>query len=228
MKVLIKTPSQSFIRSNTPTGEIKGFIQGGFAHGLFEYLLILSPMGALRDKIIEEKKYFFEMYRNCCAIYGRPHITLANFLLPGSGENEIIQHLIAISENQNKMRVMLQDYKWFAQHTMYLNILYKVDIMQLVRKITNKTTRVINSYSKFPPRFILEPHLTICKELSVEQYAQSRIEYTRKRFSGSFTANEMILLKRNIGEKDRYEEVYRLEFGGTETLTTILQGNLFQ
>ena len=45
-----------------------------------EYLLVLNPHEALRDKIMEIKRYFFETYKNPSAVYGKPHITLVNFV----------------------------------------------------------------------------------------------------------------------------------------------------
>ena len=47
---------------------------------IYEYLLVLNPHEALRDKIIQVKQYFFDTYKNVSAVYGKPHITLANFV----------------------------------------------------------------------------------------------------------------------------------------------------
>jgi hypothetical protein len=55
----------------------------------------------------------------------------------------------------------------------------------------------------------------------------SRIEYTKKTFSGEFTASEMILLKRSI-EMNKYEEVKRFKFGFPAILDRTIQGVLFQ
>ena len=207
--------------------ELRDLLDISSIEGLCEYLLVLSPGGPLRDSIVNQKKYFTNNYENRAAVYGKPHITLANFLLREIAEDEIVRRLNFISENSHGIKVVLRDYNWFPEHTMYLNVLYPVNIQQLVRKISALTQSVIRKDNHHAPHFILNPHLTICKDLSAEQFEMSRIEYTTKTFSGEFTASEMLLLKRSIGI-NKYEEVGHFKFGLPVILDTTIQGKLFQ
>ena len=39
---------------------------------IYEYLLVLNPHEALREKIMQVKQYFFDTYKNSTAIYSKP------------------------------------------------------------------------------------------------------------------------------------------------------------
>ena len=132
-----------------------------------------------------------------------------------------------VGKEANKIKVVLNNYKWFEPHTIYINVEYQVDIKQLVRKIAAKVKRFLLVDEEIPPHFILTPHLTLCKGLTIEQFKKSKLEYSDKKFYGEFVANEMILLKRPIDGKKKYQEIGRFGFGGPEICTTTQQGFLF-
>lgn len=194
---------------------------------LYEYLLLLSPHGFVKQRIITEKAYFTKIYDNSDAARSLPHLTLANFLLSNLGEGEIIGALEILALRANKIKVVLENYNWFSHHTIYIGVKYKVDIKQLVRKIKKVIKCNIKADNNFAPHFILNPHLTLCKRLNIEQYEKSRIEYTEKSFHDEFTAHEMILLRRPISEPGNYTKVARFRFGGPESCDTTVQLKLF-
>lgn len=94
-------------------------------------------------------------------------------------------------------------------------------------KIIQSIKRRIKADNDYPPHFILSPHLTLCKRLSIEQYEKSLLEYKGQYFSDEFTANEMLLLKRPVTEPGNYKEVGWFEFGGPEMCDTTTQLKLF-
>jgi 2'-5' RNA ligase len=194
---------------------------------LYEYLLLLSPYGFTRERIITEKKYFSEMYGNADAAHSLPHITLANFILSQFNQDKITCLLETIAQRSNRIKVVLENYKWFPHHTIYIDVKYKIDIKQLVRKITKGIKGPVKADNKYYPYFILNPHLTLCKRLDREQYEKSVIEYTRQNFSDAFTANEMLLLRRPLTEPGNYKQVARFTFGGPEVCDTTMQLSLF-
>lgn len=194
---------------------------------LSEYLLLLSPSGSVKDRVVTEKNYFSKVYGNKDAAHSLPHLTLANFISSNFCQEEIVCTLNSIAPQCNRIKVVLENYNWFPHHTIFIDVKYKINIKQLVRKITHAIKRYIKADNEYPPHFILNPHLTLCKGLSIEQYEKSVIEYTKQNFSGEFTANEMLLLKRSITEPEKYKEVARFGFRGPEVCDTTTQLKLF-
>lgn len=183
---------------------------------LYEYLILLSPNGFTRERLITEKKYFSEVYENADAAHSLPHITLANFLYYESSQNAITHPLELLAQKSNRIKVVLENYKWFSSHTIYFNVKYKIDIQQLVRKITKAIKGHIKADNKNAPHFILTPHLTLCKGMTKEQYQKSLAEYSEQIFSDKFIATEMLVLKRPVGMPGNYKLVGKYKFGGPD------------
>ena len=189
-----------------------------------EYLLVLNPHEELRNKIMQVKKDFFDIYKASAAVYGKPHITLANFLQYGLMEDKIISRLKTIALCSVPVKIELRDYGSFPAHTIYINVTSKVPIHNLVKKIRTETQKLMTLNTEHKPHFILEPHLTIARKLEPWQYEKGWLEYSHRHFTGRFIANSMLLLKRPVGEM-KYEIAARFEFENLPVNTT--QGELF-
>lgn len=189
-----------------------------------EYLLILNPHEELRNKIMNVKKEFYEKYKAENARWGKPHITLVNFLQYEMMEERIINRLNLIAMGYHSIKVELKDFGSFPSHTIYINITSKVPIQGLVKTIRTETQRLMKFDEDNKPHFILEPHLTIARRLMPWQYEQGWLEYSHKHFTGRFIADGMLLLKRPVGEM-KYEIAKRFEFQNLPVSTR--QGELF-
>ena len=86
---------------------------------LNEYLLVLNPHEYLRNKIMNIKKEFYERYKAPAAIYGKPHITLANFIQYEIVEEKIKNKLHLIAMEYKPTKIELKDYGSFPAHSMY-------------------------------------------------------------------------------------------------------------
>lgn len=95
---------------------------------IYEYLLVLNPHEALRDKIMAVKQYFFDTYKNSSAVYGKPHITLANFVQYEMMEERLLNRLQVVAMGCPPVKIELKDYGSFPSHTIYINITSKVPI----------------------------------------------------------------------------------------------------
>jgi hypothetical protein len=58
--------------------QVSGITMPGYR--VYEYLIVLDPHEELRNRIIQVKKDFFEVYKASTAIGGKPHVTLVNFI----------------------------------------------------------------------------------------------------------------------------------------------------
>ena len=55
-----------------------------------EYLLVFNPHEELRNKIMQVKQDFYDVYKAETAKWGKPHITLVNFVQYEMIEERII------------------------------------------------------------------------------------------------------------------------------------------
>ena len=126
-------------------------------------------------------------------------------------------------------KVELKDFGSFPSHTIFINVVSKVPVQDLVKNIRHEAQRLMKLNDDNKPHFILEPHLTIAGKLQPWQYEKGWLEYSNKNFTGRFIADSMLLLKRPVGESDsyrmKYKVVQRFEFQNLPVLTK--QGELF-
>ena len=191
---------------------------------VYEYLLVLNPHEELRNKIIDVKKAFYDKYQADTARWGKPHITLVNYLQYGLMEERILNRLEAIAMGYHPIKIELKDYGSFPSHTIYINITSKIPIQDLIKTIRAEGQRLMKFDDDHKPHFIMEPHLTIARKLLPWQYEKGWLEYSNKHFTGRFIADSMLLLKRPVGEF-KYQIVKRFEF--QNLLVTTKQGELF-
>jgi 2'-5' RNA ligase len=191
---------------------------------IYEYLLVLNPHEALRDKIMQVKQYFYDNYKNPSAIYGKPHVTLVNFVQYEMMEERLVNRLDVIAMGYPPIKVEMKDYGSFPSHTIYINITSKVPIQNLIKNIRADTQRLMKLNNDNKPHFIMEPHLTIARKLQPWQYEKGWLEFSHKHFTGRFIADGMLLLKRPVGEL-KYQIVKRFEFQNLPVTTK--QGDLF-
>ena len=191
---------------------------------VYEYLLVLNPHEELRNKIIDVKSAFYEKYKAETARWGKPHITLVNYLQYEMMEERVVNRLHQVAMGFPPIKVELKDYGSFPSHTIYINITSKIPVQSLVKQIRTETQRLMKLNDEHKPHFIMEPHLTVARKLEPWQYEKAWMEYSHKHFTGRFIADGMLLLKRPAGEM-KYEIVQRFEFQNLPV--TIKQGDLF-
>jgi 2'-5' RNA ligase len=191
---------------------------------IYEYLLVLNPHEALREKIMQAKQYFFDKYKNASAVYSKPHITLVNFVQYGMMEERLINRLQTIAMGAAPVKIELKDYGSFPSHTIYINITSKIPVQNLVKNIRAEAQRLMKLNDENKAHFIMEPHLTIARKLQPWQYEQGWQEFSNLHFTGRFIADAMLLLRRPVGEM-KYEIVQRFEFQNLPV--SRVQGDLF-
>ncbi len=190
-----------------------------------EYTLILNPHEELRNKIMHVKQQFYDTYKASSALYGKPQITLVNFVQYEMFEERIVNHLKTVAMGFHPVKIELKDYGSFPSHTIYINIVSKLPVQDLVKQVRSETQRLMKLDNDNKPHFILEPHLTIARKLLPWQYEKGWLEYSHKHFTGRFIADAMLLLKRPVSEL-KYQIVGRFEFQNL-FIAPVKQGELF-
>jgi len=191
---------------------------------VYEYLLVLSPHEELWNKIVKVKQEFAEKYKCEQAAWGKPHLTLANFVQYEMMDERIINRLRVVAMGYPSFKVELKDFGSFPSHTIYINVTSKVSVQGLTKAIRKEAQRLMKLNDDNKPHFIMEPHLTIARKLQPWQYEKGWLEYSNKHFTGRFIADSMLLLKRPVGEM-KYKVAQRFEFQNLPVTTK--QGELF-
>jgi 2'-5' RNA ligase len=190
-----------------------------------EYLLVLSPHEELWNRIMKVKNEFAETYRCERAKWGKPQVTLVNFVQYEMKEERIINRLRLTAMGYPPFKVELKDFGSFPSHTIYINVLSKIPVQGLIKEVRKDCQQLMKLNDEFKPHFIMEPHLTVARKLESWQYEKGWLEYSNKNFTGRFIADEMILLKRPVGEM-AYKPVKRFELQNLPVSTR--QGQLFE
>lgn len=196
---------------------------------VYEYLLVLSPHEELWNKVMEVKKKFAAAYKCEEAKWGRPFVSLVNFVQYEMLEERMISRLRTIAMGQYPFKVELKDFGSFPSHTIYINVMTKIPVQSLVKEIRHEAQRIMKLNEDNKPHFILEPHLTIARKLKPWQYEKGWLEYSNKNFTGRFIADGMSLLKRPVGASDSYRLKYHLveKFEFQNLPVSTKQGELF-
>jgi 2'-5' RNA ligase len=191
---------------------------------IYEYLLVLNPHEELRNKITHVKQQFYERYKVQSALVNNPYIMLASFVQYGIREERVVNRLKSVAMGFHPVKVELRDYGSFPSHTIFINVVSKLPIQDLVKTIRAETQLLMKFDKENKPHFILEPHLTIARKLQPWQYEKGWQEYSHRHFTGRFIADGMLLLKRPLNEM-KYQIVQRFSF--ENLLITTRQGDLF-
>ncbi len=187
-----------------------------------EYLLVLQPHQALWNEIKFIKEKFATDFDCETARWGLPHITLVTFKQYQATETHIRQALRNSTKTLQPFKIEMKGFGSFPSHTIYINIVSKVQIMNTV-KVAREGQRFMKMDKDNKPHFITEPHLTIARKLLPWQYEKGWLEYQHTDFHGRFIADHALLLKRKQGE--RYKPVEKFIFQNEKE--DITQGDLF-
>lgn len=188
----------------------------------YEYLLIINPHEDLRNKILHVKEEFHEKYKAPAAKWDKPHLTLAKFVVWQMMEEKIVNRLKIAAMGMPPFKIHLKDYGSHPSHTIFINVVTKLPVQDLVKQV-RQAKRLMKS-PDHDPFFIMEPQITVARNLTPAQYEAAWLEYSHRSFTGSFIADGMLLIKRRQGEK-AYQIVQRFDFMNLPVITR--QGALF-
>jgi 2'-5' RNA ligase len=188
-----------------------------------EYMLVLNPHEELRNKIAKVRNEFGETYKNSAALMGKPHIALVRFTQLEMMEERIVNRLKVVGMGFQPFKVSLKDYGSFPSHTIFINVTTKIPVQNLVREI-REAQRLMKLDNEHKPHFIDEPFIVVGRRLVPWQYEKGWLEFSHRQFTGSFIADNMLLLKRRLGDKS-WLIAQRFDFMNLPVTTK--QGELF-
>ncbi|MDB5231466.1 MAG: 2-5 ligase family protein [Chitinophagaceae bacterium] len=164
--------------------------------GFWEYLLVAHPGEMVKQKIMEEKQYFYDTYREKIAVKTLPHITIANFRAKEEMEETIIRWMARVFAQHGSFPVTLNNYSGIPEHTIFLRLQDTTPFAQLAKDL-----KVVAQYveSNGCPKVTLvnRPHLTIAGRLTANVYEKAMLDFSQRTFHESFEVNELVLLRRS-------------------------------
>lgn len=164
-----------------------------------EYLLVLSPTGAACQQIWSVKHDLRRTVNAPFAICTGPHLTMVVFLAYAKTEEKIIDRLHTIGLGITPFNVALQNFGGFDQsRTLYIHVATKDAILNVLEEL-KQARYLLKLNVGYAPRFIIYPHVSICRGMEPWQYAIGRSVYSNLSFSENFIADSMTLLKRKPG-----------------------------
>ncbi len=188
-----------------------------------EYLLVLSPHEELWNKIKKVKEEFAEKYQCEQAKWGKPHITLANFVQFEMMEEKLVNRLKTTAMGYTPFKVELKDFGSFPSHTIFINVDSKLQVKNIIKEL-RPAQKLMTLNKENKPYFPDDPNISIARKLLPWQYEKGWQEYSHRHFTGRFIADNMLLIKRRVGDK-AYQIVQRFEFMNLPVSTK--QGELF-
>lgn len=174
-----------------------------------EYRIIIQPHEDLCNKINTIKKQFAEVFQLPVYHYSKPDITIVRFTQYEIMEERIIHRLKNIVTTIATFKVELKDFGSFPTHSIFINVATKSSIVALVKELRS-IQKLLKLNEEHKPHFITEPFITIAAKLLPWQYEKGWLEYSNTPFTAMFMAEDILLLKRNTGEK-KYQTVQRFQ-----------------
>ena len=128
-----------------------------------------------------------------------------------------------IAPQQYQLRGHKAGTKSFSSHTIFINVTTKIPVHNLVGEI-RAAQRLMKLDNEHKPHFIDEPFIVIGRKLVPWQFEKGWLEFSHRQFTGSFIADNMLLLKRRLGDRS-WMIAQRFEFMNLPVTTK--QGELF-
>jgi len=187
-------------------------------------MIVLNPHEELSNKISHVRKDFYRQYRMGGTAPNKSNLLLVRFEQLEMMEERIVNKLKHLAMGFAPFKVEIKDFGSFPGHTIYLNVTSKLPIQNLVKEIRTSAQQIMKHDPDKKPYFNMEPHITIGMKLKPWQYEKAWLAYSHTHFTGRFIADEMLLLKRPVGEKNF---IIARHFKFENLPVTTKQGELF-
>ncbi len=181
------------------------------ANGLYDYLLVATPDKAATERIIEEKRLFFEEYQLRSSVAVRPFITLSQFRARDEMEDTLVRWLQRIVGDQYSFPVSLNNFSGIPPHAVILRVMDPSPFREWSQHL-RPIDEYIRSNSCPPAQHCSHPYLAIARELPAPIYEKAIAAYSHRQFHDSFEVNELALLRRSHAqESSKQVAIFRLQ-----------------
>jgi 2'-5' RNA ligase len=202
--------------------KLKGTTLPGYE--VYEYFLILSLPPDLQKEVLELRQDFHKNFETHHKIKGMPSLALALFLQYEPMEQKVVTMFQHTASFFSPLEIVLKDFGSFPTHSIHISVEIDSPVYTLAKNIRSNAKGILQVNKETKPMIMLQPHIGIVRKLKPETYERSWQKYKDLNFTGSFIANEMILLRRAT-HYQKWQLVSRFGFQNRTLPST--QGKLF-
>jgi len=199
----------------------------------YELLLFIPVSDHIYSDAEKIKEQFKQDYGCNDTVISKPHISISNIVQPQYMEKKLIGIYNRLSsETFTPFEIIFSGFKYFKHvrgassptYTIYIQVINNSVFSEISKLIKSSVNAKSFGKKKFKPYYPEEPHLTIAKKISQQQFNECWPVWKEKKFTSSFIADGMQLLKRKIDNIPRkYEAVQCFSFTGDGNLNTQLE-----
>lgn len=159
------------------------------------YFIAVLPPAPVFGEIEEIKQQVALDYGPEHALKAPAHQTLmAPFFFDEERLPLIIAALQEVGVRFRPFSMVLDGYKFFERHAMFLHVLQNRSLRNLEQKVWEKLTASFSAV-EWKPRKRFHPHISIAARLDEDVFFKLQKSYTSKPFHASFPVHEMVILR---------------------------------
>lgn len=174
------------------------------SHSLF--FIALVPEEPLQTRLMEWKEWIYTETSSKGALRSPAHITLQMpFKWKMKKEELLIKSLENLAINRSCFEVILKNFNCFEPRVVYIDVEKSSELINLKKEVSNLSRKTLKLDLPKDLRGF-NPHITIgFRDLKKPQFYQAWEQLKEKKFSASFHANSIALLKHNGKKWDVYK-----------------------
>jgi 2'-5' RNA ligase len=172
---------------------------------VFQYLLLISPISIVNERLWEEKRRLATEFNFQQALHAAPHITVIGIYMDESHDELHVQQLQKLTSQFPPLVIDLNGFGSFGNHTIYAKVEDKSGLLM-------EYMRVIHLYFGIIFKSAI-PHITIARGLPRKIHGLAFPEFSVRAFKYSFTSTEILFLKRR-NERHKFKELAKFTLHG--------------
>jgi hypothetical protein len=152
-----------------------------------------------------------------------PQFILANFRQIGQLEKRMTERIRLICLSLPSIHIRLHAYDHFAQHSIFIHAQAEPPLKDFVSRLRQEAAKLFKA-GKEQPHFMSEPHITLVRKMSHEQFDKAWKVFSHRSFTARFTAHQAFLLRRTAADP-HFKVIAQFQFENLPI--AVEQGTLF-
>lgn len=191
-------------------------------HRVCDYKLVLPINESLQETIIRLRAELYDRYKIPVPEGRKPALTVAEFCAYEGMEQNLFERVQQLVARTPAFTINLENFSSHSSHTIFIRVANRSAFYELAKEL--KVVRSLTKSLAQDSGFIPEPYVEIAQKLKPFQFIRIWMDCEARKFTASFTASSILVLKRSFSATG-FEEVQRFELASQASL--VRQGVLF-
>lgn len=158
----------------------------------FEYKLAIIPPPHVQREVMSLKKKFHRQFDHYPSVISKPEMVLCKFQESDAREADIIRRIAETVSGISPVKISIEDFD-----TLSSSVFIKIRNPEFINDITETLSKQLK-LQQGESQFYFQPRLFIARELEREKLARASAEFCEQKYTASFVAAEIVLLKREV------------------------------